>query len=62
MSSLVIAFAVALLASVAPLQALGLDGETAAAVGLLTLLVWPIVALARRMLDWLYRMLTGRAP
>ena len=62
MSSLVIAFAVALLASIVPLYALSIDGQTAAALGLLTLLVWPLIALARRMLDWLYRMLTGRAP
>ncbi|RPE72547.1 hypothetical protein EDC62_0238 [Tibeticola sediminis] len=62
MSSLGIAFAVALLASIVPLYALGLDWETAAAVGLLTLIVWPLVVLARRVVDWLYRLLTGRAP
>ncbi|MFN3398635.1 MAG: hypothetical protein ACK4ZS_08915 [Sulfurimicrobium sp.] len=60
MSSLVIAFVVALLASIVPLYAFGLDLETAAAVGLLTLLLWPLVALARRIMDGLYRLLTGR--
>ncbi|MFN4263050.1 MAG: hypothetical protein ACK4IT_05395 [Thioalkalivibrionaceae bacterium] len=62
MSSLGIAFAVALLASIVPLYALGIDGQTAAAVGLLTLLLWPLVELARRVTGWLYRLLTGRAP
>ncbi|WP_114649093.1 hypothetical protein [Pseudothauera hydrothermalis] len=60
MSSLVIAFIVAVLASTVTLMAFGLDGQTAAAVGLLTLIAWPLVALARRIMGWLYALLTGR--
>lgn len=60
MSSLVLALVVALLASLAPLMVFGLDGQTAAAVAGLTLLLWPLVVLSRWFVVGLYRLLTGR--
>lgn len=60
MSSLVLAIVVALLASALPLAVEGWSWQGAATVAILTLALWPLVAIMRAIVGWLYYIITGR--
>ena len=60
MPSLILAFLLALLASALPLAGEGWSWQGAAAVAILTLALWPLVAIMRAIVGWLHHILTGR--
>ncbi|GIX31358.1 MAG: hypothetical protein KatS3mg124_1830 [Porticoccaceae bacterium] len=59
MTSLVISLALALLAVLLPLASDGLSWQGATAVAILALLLWPLVAIMRRLVGWVHRIITG---
>lgn len=60
MTSFILAFLLALLASALPLAAEGWSWQGAAAVAILTLALWPLVAIMRAIVGWLHHVITGR--
>lgn len=60
MASFIMAFLLALLASALTLAVEGWSWQGAAAVAILTLALWPLVAIMRAIVGWLHYILTGR--
>ncbi len=60
MTSLILALLLALLASALPLAVEGWSWQGASAVAILTLALWPLVAIMRAIVGWLHHVITGR--
>lgn len=62
MTSLLIALALVLIASLLPLAVDGLSLDGVVVIAILTLLLWPVVAVMRALIGWIYRAATRRHP